>query len=538
MRLFISILISLFLLTFQFVSPATAALWGDDTLVTIDGSKYTTEDFKRWWGFWNDKDLSLPETPDFYIDWLLLAREGERMQLEEDPAFQRRTEVFLKVRALLMLQKEEIFDKINVSEKELRARYEKLYTPIWLLERLQFADENAAQTAWQEIKNGTLTIDELKALPQQHGGPEAIREDWRRPVGISEYWADVFKKLKAGEATEPVKDLDFYVFYFVKERDDGDAKDFEMLRKKLSEQIREEQKNKLTGALLTRLRKKFDVHVDQERLANLALDKPADDYGDEPIITTNRRNFSEKEFMALLRQDQKLRPSAAHNKTFATEVKNRVVNGILSQNLTDWEALDRHYEEKEPLKWEYQFNIRHRLTTEVQNRLFASEVTVSEDEIKKYFTENISHYTQPEIVNLVLIKDSEGTVDRIWGEVAAGKDFFTAVRENTEQKTTPQAIPFMHLDPPVQKVVAGLSKGETSPPFEFEGQRFIVHLTSRTPAEPLPLEKVAGNIRSTLLQKKIAQKRKEYLDLLKTRSVIKVNESNWQSVQKELGGNK
>jgi len=539
MRRFTPILILLFFMTFRFLSPAAASWWGgnDDTLVTLDRTTHTTEDFKRWWKFFNDSNRVLPKTPELYIDWLLLAREGESMKLAEDPYFQHKSEVFLKMRSLLMLQKEEIFDKIKISDDELRARYEELYTPLWLLERLQFADEKAAQTAWQELNNGTVTLDELLQRPHVQGGPTAHREDWRRPSGVDEKWADIFKDLEVGEATEPIKDLDDFVFYFLKKKEGGDPEDFGKLRERIREAIWKEKQDALTSALLSRLREKFEVKIDKKRLAELDLKAPDDAFGDEPVISTNRKNFSEKEFMAILSKDEGLRKDYRHGEEKAEEIKNRVVGGILGQNLTDWEALDRHYEEREPLKWEYQFNLKHRLTNAVLNRLFASEAVVSDDEVKKYYTDNISRYTQPEMVDLVLIKDTEGDVDQVWGEVAVGKDFFTAVKENTKQPVSAESLPFMHLEPPVQKIVAKLAKGETSQPFTVQGRRFIVHLTKRTPAKPLPLEKVAQSIRTSIRQEKMAQKRKEYLDLLKSKSEITVNESNWEEIQKELGGN-
>jgi parvulin-like peptidyl-prolyl isomerase len=538
MRRFPLTLIFPLLLTFLFVSPAAGFLWDTTTLVTIDGTTHTTEDFKRWWHYFNDADMALPKTPELYIDWLLLAREGKRMMLDEDPSFQHRTEVFLKVRSLLMLQREEIIDKITIADDELRTRYEKLYTPRWLLERLQFATAEAAQTAWQELQDGTVTIDELEARPREQGGPTAHREDWRRPVGIDAEWAAIFGKLAVGEATEPIKDLDDFVFYFLKEKKDGDPEDFDYLRKRISEKIFQERKEELTAALLSRLREKFNLQVDEKRLADLDLDAPDGTFGEAPIITSSRENFSEKDFMAILRKDEEVRQPGRHGRTAeADNIKNRVVNGIIGQNLTNWEALDRHYEEQEPFKWEYQFNVRHRLTNAVQARLFAAKVTVSDEEIKNYYMENISRYTQPEMVDLVLIDDTAGDVDRVWGEVAAGKDFFKAVKEITEQSTTAETLPLIHLEPSVQEIVAKLTTGETSRPFTNEGHRFLLHLTERTPAVPVPLEKVSQTIRSSLMAKKIAQKRKEYLDLLKSRSAIKVNESNWQAIQKELGGN-
>jgi hypothetical protein len=537
MRRLTPILILLVSVMFLSASPA-ASRWWNDSLVTINGTPYTNEDFKRWWKFMNDADLALPKTPEPYIDWLLLVREGKSMKLDGDPNFQHKTDVFLKFRSLMMLQQDEIFGRINITDGDLQARYEKFYTPLWLLDRLQFKDEDTAQTARRRLMDGTLTIDELVKLPQEDGGPMEFREDWRRPLGIAKEWADIFRKMEVGEVTEPIKDFDALYVYFLKEKKDGDPQDFDKLKERMRDEVSREMKARLTLELLSKLRTKFDVKVDQQRLADLDLNAPDDTYTDNPIISTNRRNVTEKEFVAVARRDQEARKKANHEgnpETEAEETKNRTVQGIISQNLTDWEALDRHYEEKEPLKWEYEFNINHRLTTALEKRLFASKVTVTAAEIEKEYTENISRYSQPESVDIGLIEDIDGVADRIWAEVAAGKDFFKAARENTEKNAPVESIPFAHLDQSVQDVLDGLAKGETSRPFVSKGHRFIVYLQNRVPSKPIPLERVAESIRSRLLQEKIAQKRKAYLDLLKSGAEISVNESQWKAVQKEIG---
>jgi len=538
MRRVISTLIILVAVTFFFASPAISRWW-DDSLVTIDGVQYTPEDFKRWWKFWNDTGLALPETPEPYIDWLLLVREGKRMKLDKDPAFQHKTEVFLKFKSLLMLQREEIFDKIKISDSDLWARYEKLYTPIWLLERLQFYDKDTAQTAWQRLRDGTLTIDDLIKLPPEDGGPFQHHEDWRRPIGIHEAWSEIFKKLAVGEASEPIKDLNDYVFYYLKKKEDGSSEDFTKVKKQIQDYISDEMRKNLTLALLSRLEKKFEVKVDRERLAALDLNPNNQAYDDTPVIFTNRRNITEKEFVAILQRDQQYMSAGHQTKEEARqEIINRVAEGIISQNVVDWEALDRHYEEKEPLKWEYQFNYNHRLTTSLANRLFHSKSGVSDGEIEKYYSKNISRFSQPESVEIGVVEDKDGIVDRIWTEVATGKNFFVAVKENTEQDVAVKTIPVMHLDPAVRDILQGLAKGETSRPFMNQGHRFILFLRNRVPAAPIPLQEVSGKIRSKLQQLEIAQQREKYLELLKAGSEIKVNESKWQAVKKEIGEGK
>ena len=176
------------------------------------------------------RTLPLPATPDPYVDWLLLAREGERMDLASDPAFQRKTQVFLQVRSLLLLQKEEIIDKVRISDAELKAKYRELYTPIWLLQRIEFKDEEAAKKARQELADGTVTIDDLLKRSPAEGGPISTREDWRRPVGIDPEWANAFKPLSVGQTTAPVPFDEFFVIYRVKEKEEGGDEDFAKLQ--------------------------------------------------------------------------------------------------------------------------------------------------------------------------------------------------------------------------------------------------------------------------------------------------------------------
>ena len=143
MRRFTSILIILACLAFLPAAAAKAFLF-DDTLVSIDGTNYSVDDFKHWWKFWKDDKTPLPETPDPYIDWLLLSKEAARMDLANDPSFQRQTRIFLQSRTLLMLKYEAVDSKINITDADIRNRYEEIFLPRWVVQRLDFKSEEAA----------------------------------------------------------------------------------------------------------------------------------------------------------------------------------------------------------------------------------------------------------------------------------------------------------------------------------------------------------------------------------------------------------
>ena len=161
MQRMISILSLLLCLTLLPVA-AQAGWFSNDTLLTIDGKEYTTEDFKRWWQFWQEKDQPLPETADIYVDWLLLKDEAERMDLANAPGFKRKERIFLQSRGLLMLKNEAVDSQIKVTTEEIEARYQEKYLPLWLVQQLTFADEDAALKALSHAGS----VADLKAVSQ------------------------------------------------------------------------------------------------------------------------------------------------------------------------------------------------------------------------------------------------------------------------------------------------------------------------------------------------------------------------------------
>ncbi|MBI5441495.1 MAG: peptidyl-prolyl cis-trans isomerase [Deltaproteobacteria bacterium] len=523
-------------------ASAEAAWWGrDDTLVSIDGTRYTTEEFKRWWGFWKEDGLAFPKTPEPYIEWLLLVREAERMELGGDPAFQRGLKVFLQSRALGLLKYEAVDSQIKISDEEIKARYDKQYSPRWLIERLQFKDEAAAAAAYQALAGGSATVETLLGRTADEGGLVHQGEDWVRPLGVDPGWIAVFQGLKPGETVDPTQHKGGPILYRLKDRKEGDEEDYAKLKESLRRDIWREKESALTGDLLAALRKKYEVKVDEERLEALDLKASDDALTDAVVISSTQQKITEREFMIVIRRLMGNRPAAAHaanDEKEARKLKKDTVDNIMGQKVVDWEALYRHFEKKEPFKWEYEFAARHRLTAALEARLFTSNATVSDAEIKEFYEKNLPRYTQPETVKLVIIDDTQGPVAKVWTDVAAGADFAKAVKNHFGKDIPAQEVPTNHLDPDVKKMVEKLARRETSVPFTAQGSQVVVHLIDRTPAKPVPLKQAEGTIRETLVQEKVARERKAYLNLLKSRSKIEVREAKWQAIQKELGGQK
>jgi len=345
--------------------------------------------------------------------------------------------------------------------------------------------------------------------------------------------------MSVGEVIDPNELGKGRSLFYLKEQLGGDEEDLKPFRELIQKELWKEQEDRLTGELLERLRIKYQVEIDDDRIAALDIGAPDDSFSDDPVITTNQENVSEKQFMAVIRKLMETRPPFAHaavDKELASELKSETAFNIVNQSVTNWESLDRHYEEKEPFKWEYEFNYNHRLVINLGRLLFEPKTTVTDEEVKQHYEENITRYSQPAVVKLYIIDETQGPIDKIWVEVATGKYFPEVLKQQFEQPVQPNEVPVNHLDPEVKAVVVNLVDGETSQIFTAQGIRVMVHVVERTPESPVPLERVQQSIRSQLSNEKYEKVRSDYLEKLKSNSEIEIKMRKWKEIQKELGG--
>ena len=88
-------------------------------LAVVNGQPLTTQDFRDWWRHYREDGMAFPETPDPFIDWHLLVQEALRMELDRTPTFQRKVEVFLRARAMMLLKAEAVDSRIHLDEEEV-----------------------------------------------------------------------------------------------------------------------------------------------------------------------------------------------------------------------------------------------------------------------------------------------------------------------------------------------------------------------------------------------------------------------------------
>ncbi len=521
---------------FLFPGPSWG-FWGKDYLVKINGQKYTEDDFKRWWKYWKEPGMKVPETPDPFIDWNLLADEALALGLDQEPSYQRKLQVFIQVRSLMQLKYDEVDSQIDLSRRTLWPEYVKNYTPRLKIKALISKDKKEVE-AWKAKIKTPQDFDDLFERLLSEG--KAKDFGWERPKTIPEAIKETVISAKPGDILGPLKFHDRYYILYVLEKKGPDEEDFKAVRDNVAAEIKKRESQRLTAELIKRLRKKYPIEIDQEALDKIGLEEPTPELAQKVILKIADKSLTGADLHELLKKEARLRLGKEPDPQSLSKIKERIINDTIAQTLTTWEAINRHYETRPPLKEVYDFYKRHRLVRELEEKIIWPQVKVTEEDARRYYEEHKKDFTRPAQVEMAVIKtQDEQLVRKVYQRIQRGEDFFEVAKEVDFHGARPERRTLESLVPEMREALLKMEPGRISPIIKFkspfgEDWYAIVNLLKRTPEEVHPFEMVKESIEKTLAQQRFEDLKKEYLAKLREKSEIEVNQQKWQRLKKEL----
>lgn len=510
-------------------------LMAEKTLASIDGQNYSTADYEHWWEEWRDNEAMLPEGVMPFIEWCLLVREAERMELASLPEYQHKIQVFLKARTLMALKNEEIDAKIAISEEELQTTYDKEYTPRRLVGFLEFTDAAQAQAFYDRLGGQTLTSDRLQQMAAEQPPPFTLRPpQWLRPNNTPAPWLPLLGKAVTGTLVGPLPTDKATILLHVAAVKASDPDDFSKKRDGIRNDLRKKQEDILTERLLRDLIKKYHVRIDEEVLKAINLGDPKGNDLQRVVIASDRSTVTVGYFLDQCRKEAEVSRRPLGDGEAQLRMKRQVANAMIANSLVAWEALDRHYEGREPLQRSYRFYRQNRLVVELENRTLGDQ-QITEEEALDYYQGHLAEFRHPELVRVVVVSGEGTAVRKVWTEAISGKDLLRAAEANKVQVAIGDsaAVPLPHLSAVARQAVAGLAPGELSQPFSDSGQSSLVMLKERAPGATVPYDEVAKRVKERLQQETRAKRKQEFVATLKSRSQITVNDEVWAELAKQ-----
>ncbi len=515
------------------VSPLTAA--ESKPLLVIDGQAYFPADFQHWWENWRDDPSQRPAGVEPYLDWLLLAREGERMELNTLPNYQHKLRVFMEVRALMALKRQEIAAQATVSEDEIKASYERRYLPRRLVIPLEFAGQDQAQAFMDAHGQEPIDQTRLKELADGQGHPAfTLRHpQWLRPFRTRDEWRPLLERAQPGNLVGPLPLGEKTGILFLAEVEGADPSDYQKVKDGIRLDLEKRREDELTRKLVDHLRKKYQVAIDRQALAKIDLANPqANDQG-QVVISSQRSKVTTAYFLAQYRRGAEISPKPPAGPQAQMDIKEALANTMIANSVVSWEALDRHYERQPPLKWEYQFYRQNLLARELESRMLG-QVKVNETEAKAYYDAHPDDFKHQELVRVEVLSGDEAAIRGVWSQAITDGDLERATKGAKVRLTVADqtAVPISHLSPEVRQAIAGLPPGGLSQPFASgNGEFSLVRLADRQPAGETSFTQEKQTATDKALAVKRAAGRAQLVQSLKERSKITVNDQVWSEIK-------
>ncbi|ACN14972.1 PpiD1 [Desulforapulum autotrophicum HRM2] len=282
---------------------------------------------------------------------------------------------------------------------------------------------------------------------------------------------------------------------------------------------------------------RLKVEVSNQELANSLLDIPAfrkngvfDLATYKVVLSRNRmspESFEAMQLQALREQkvrdlvfstlsvsDQEARAWYTHSKT-QVGIDYLVFNPVAYKDIAvDAKALTDFYESnKEKYKSEAELTVKY---LEFAVKDYQDRVTISDDEIKAYYDENLDQYKVPEKVEArhILIRvpqdADEATVEAARNEAetihakAVGGEDFSLLAKTFSQGPTKDDGGYLGtfardaMVKPFAEAAFSLASGEISKPVRTQFGWHVIKVEAKLPASTTALDKVAAEIRKTL----------------------------------------
>ncbi|RLG11301.1 hypothetical protein DRN73_05705 [Candidatus Pacearchaeota archaeon] len=521
-RIIFLIFIEVFLVSFHVLAK-------QNYLVMIGNEKYTAKDFKWWWEHWSNPGQPLIENIDPYVKWLLFLKEAEKMRLEEDPIYHKRLMFFLKPRVLLRLQYDEVESKIKITEKDLKDFYYKEFSPIFFIKTFYFTKEEDALKFRKKIKS----IENCKKVFEKYKNTKISSKV--RPWNLPENMREVFCKLRKPQIIGPLKCKKMWKVICVEKIEKGNEKDCEKIKNGLKEVFKKEKRNELTDKLISALKKKYKIVLNEDLLKKITLEEPSEDIKDKILLQIEDRFLTVENFYKILSKEAKLRHKII-NKNDPKSIekfKRFVINSIIAQNLIDIEALNRGYEKKEPLKSQYEFYKKDLLVRGFIDYIIVPNIKITEDEIREYYERYKKDYDITETVTAIIVKTrEEPLIRKIERERKKGKSLESILKElGFEDFIVKKDINKFSSE--IKNILNSMKPGEIKK-IKINGKFYLIKVIDKEVNRGYTYEKLKPHIKQILEEEKYKEEENKIYKLLKKEYNVKINYKEWEKLKKEL----
>ena len=186
----------------------------------------------------------------------------------------------------------------------------------------------------------------------------------------------------------------------------------------------------------------------------------------------------------------------------------------------------------------FQATIKEQLTVlRVLQSEVNSGVTVTEEEMERYYEEHRTHFMLPieyRLSQILLRPDADETPQaarrramKVHAQLARGADFASLARRTSDGGEAPQggslgSMRADELEPPIERAIAKLEPGQVTDPIKTDDGFHIVRMDARQPPKYRQYAQVRGQIQGLVYKQKSDDQYHKWIDGLKDKAYIEV----------------
>lgn len=437
----------------------------------------------------------------------------------------------------MLLKHEEVDSKVVVTDNEINEIYQQEYSPLLSLRSLTFASEEQCDLFLAAVSGGKTTEDVLSdtnlSLPSDALSETVVQ----RPNQLPPQIRTLYDATPDNRYLEPYEYNNSWFIIEISHKEPGYDSDLAMVSEGIRYTLNKQKQRQLTAELNLALINKLNVQVNDEVIDKITLEPPSDELAQQVTITFPGMTITAQVIYDNAKTYYDRYGGEKIKGTTFKDIVRRVTNDIVAQTVTSIEALNRHYEEKQPLKGVFFFYQRHRLIRELETELIEPRTQVSDQEISAAYEKNKNEYAYPERVKYAAVETkNEKLALKIKEQLRQGQNYSTVLAPLAPMGIETKDTPTAHLIEPMRELLSKLQPGQ-SDMLQVDETYHFIQLKEPARIDYRPFDEVKESISTKLKQQKFDQARADLVTKLRQRSTITINQGNWKTCIKKLKEN-
>jgi len=219
------------------------------------------------------------------------------------------------------------------------------------------------------------------------------------------------------------------------------------------------------------------------------------------------------------------------------ENKSKFLNNLISYRLVVQDAKKKKIEQSSEFQIKLKLLRDELLISEIQDKIIDEAKKVSDSELYNYYLKNINKFTTPRLYHLLHIKvRTKKEIDEIIEKLKNGEEFEKVAEKYSiaESKKRGGDIGFVDiekLEPVFENAILLLKENEVSPVIYNNDEYNIFKLIEIRKEQVISYEQVKDDIRNEYILQKAKNNWNKYLENLKKKAKIKINEEILKEIE-------